>query len=182
VVIVGNSEWCVAVFKCKPINVANLLVEFYRFVEGLSGVESLHFLIRGRVENEIVFSFRVLVEAKQAQVVKSKIAYKLKNLLSEDKFAIDPSSENSLFRYVAWSTERATKIGEERFSVFFDFLSKMSRLVVEMAERKYFESNERVELAHVMAWMLGCTEYGLLSTKDMEVGYYTALKTNIAHI
>jgi hypothetical protein len=41
-----------------------------------------------------------------------------------------------------------------------------------MAEKKYFDTSERVELAHVMSWMLGCTEYGLLSKKRMEIGYY----------
>jgi hypothetical protein len=41
-----------------------------------------------------------------------------------------------------------------------------------MARRKYFDSQERVEIAHVMSWMLGCTEYGSLSEKHMEVGYY----------
>jgi len=35
--------------------------------------------------------------------------------------------------------------------------------------------NERVELAHFMSWMVGCTEYGLLSTMGMEVGYYDRL-------
>ena len=44
-----------------------------------------------------------------------------------------------------------------------------------MIENNYFASNERVELAHVMSWMLGSTEYGLLSTSGMEIGYYDRL-------
>jgi hypothetical protein len=48
----------------------------------------------------------------------------------------------------------------------------MSRIVVEAAEKNYFESEEKAELAHVIAWMLCCTEYGLLSAGHMEVGYY----------
>jgi len=44
-----------------------------------------------------------------------------------------------------------------------------------MIENDYFALNERVELAHFMSWMLGCTEYGLLSTMGMEVGYYDRL-------
>ena len=44
-----------------------------------------------------------------------------------------------------------------------------------MIENDYFASNERVELVHFMSWMLGCTEYGLLSTSGMEIGYYDRL-------
>ena len=51
----------------------------------------------------------------------------------------------------------------------------MSRIAVEAAEKNYFEPDERAELAHVMAWKLGCTEYGLLSAGRMEVGYYDRL-------
>ena len=48
----------------------------------------------------------------------------------------------------------------------------MSGLSVKMIEREHFAFSERVELAHMMALTLGCTEYGVLSTKAMEVGYY----------
>lgn len=176
VVVVAVSDWCVIVSKCKTKNAADFLVSFYRFVEGVHGVKSVHFIIRDRVGNDVIFSFRVLTEAKEKQAVKSKIAYKLRSLVSEDRFAIDPTKDNRLFKYAAWSTERADEIGEERFALFCDFLSKMSRLVVEMAERKYFDSGERVELTHVMAWMLGCTEYGVLTKNSMEVGYFDRIE------
>lgn len=52
----------------------------------------------------------------------------------------------------------------------------MSALVVEMVEKDYFSSSERVELSHAVSWMLGCTEYGLLRTSGMEVGYYDRLE------
>ena len=172
----AESDWCVVVAICKPESVATFLVEFYRFVEGIKGAENLHFLIRDRFEDEVVFSFRIFVEIEQWKTVKSKIAYKLKQLLSEGKFAINPDSKHHLFKYVAWSTERASEIGEERFSMFCDFLSRLSKVVVEKAEKNYFESAERVEIAHVMAWMLGCTEYGRLSVKQMEVGYYDRIE------
>jgi len=172
----ADSYWCVIVSRCKAKNAMNFLVDFYRFVEGVHGVKSLHFIIRDRVGNDVIFSFRVLLEAKERQAVKSKIAYKLRSLISEDRFAIDPTKDNQLFKYTAWSTERAAKIGEERLTSFCDFLSKMSRLVVEMAEKKYFDSGERVELAHVMAWILGCTEYGLLTKNSMEVGYFDRIE------
>ena len=59
----GNiDEWCVAVFKCNLGSVKKVLVEVYRFVDDLKGVRSLHFLVRDRVEDEVVFSFRVMVE------------------------------------------------------------------------------------------------------------------------
>jgi len=87
----GNSEWCVAVFKCKPDKVENVLVDFYGFVKDLQCVEDLHFLIRDRVDDDVVFSFRILVKAKDKKTVKSKIKYKLRNLLAESKFAIYPN-------------------------------------------------------------------------------------------
>ena len=45
-----------------------------------------------------------------------------------------------------------------------------------MIESNYFESSERIELAHVMSWMLGCTEYGSLDTKHWELGYYDRIE------
>jgi hypothetical protein len=57
-----SNEWYVAVFKCSPDYVKNILVEVYKFVDNLKGVRSLHFLIRDRVEDEVVLSFRVMVE------------------------------------------------------------------------------------------------------------------------
>lgn len=60
----------------------------------------------------------------------------------------------------------------KKFADFVDFLSSMSGLSVKMIEREHFAFSERVELAHMMALTLGCTEYGVLSTKAMEVGYY----------
>lgn len=176
-VVVADSDWCVIVSRCRAKDVAGFLVGFYRFVEGVHGVKSLHFIIRDRVGNDVIFSFRVLLEAKEKQAVKSKISYKLKGLIAEDKFAIDPTKGNRLFKYAAWPTERTAKIGEERFALFCDFLSKMSKIVVEMAERGYFDLGERVELARLMALMLGCTEYGLLTKECMEVGYYDRIES-----
>ncbi len=47
------SEWSVAVFKCNPDSIKKVLVEVYRFADGLKGVRSLHFLITDRVGDEI---------------------------------------------------------------------------------------------------------------------------------
>ena len=172
-----SNEWCVAVFKCSSDSVKKVLVEVYRFVDDLKGVRSLHFLVRDRVEDEVVFSFRVMVEPKFKETVKTKLAYKLGTLLSEDKYVIDPAAGNSLEQYVAWLPgKKIADFGQSKFNQFIDLLKNLSAIVVQMIENDYFASNERVELAHVMSWMLGCTEYGLLSASGMEVGYYDRLE------
>lgn len=173
----ASNRWVVAVFKCPSSTVKKTLVEFYRFVEELNGVQSLHFLIRDRIEDEVVFSFQVMAEHKFKETIKNKLAKKLCTLLAADKFAVDPAPENSLAQYVAWSAEkRLAEVGQDKFGRFVDVLQDMSSFVIELVEKDYFASNERVELSHVMSWMLGCTEYGMLSTSGMEVGYYDRLE------
>ena len=168
-----SNEWVVAVFKCNSLALKKTLVEFYRYVDDLKGVQSLHFLIRDRIDDEIVFSFRVMVEPKYKETIKSKLADKLGTLLETDKFVIDPAPKSNLAKYVAWNHEkRIADFGKSKFVQFIDVLKSLSAIVVEMIENDYFASSERVELAHVMSWMLGCTEYGLLSTSGVEVGYY----------
>jgi hypothetical protein len=171
------NEWCVAIFKCKAEQIKRAMLELYHFVSGLEGVKSLHFLVRDRVDDETVFSFRVMVELKKKNILKSKIAYKLGTLFSSDKFAVDPDSSSPLQQYIAWDVERRiADSGLRKLDDFTYFLSSMSKLVLEMIEKEYFASKDRVELAHVMAWMLGCTEYGVLSTKAMEIGYYDRIE------
>jgi len=172
-IFMADDDWCVAVFKCKPVDVRRVLINFYGFVKDLEGVKSLHFAIRDRLKDDVVFSFRVLVDLKEKQIVKSKIKYKLGTLMPGSRFAVDPDTKDPLEKYVAWSPdERIAKYGPKKFMDFCDLLSKMSRLVLQMVRRKYFESNDRVEIAHIMSSMLGCTEYGILSTEHWEVGYY----------
>jgi hypothetical protein len=55
-------------------------------------------------------------------------------------------------------------------------IPSLAKEKMKLNENDYFASNERVELSHVMSWMLECTEYGLLSTSGMEVGYYDRLE------
>jgi len=172
-----NVDWCVAVFKCKSDRARDVLVDLYSFVDGMFGVRDLHFLIRDRVDEEVVFSFRVLLEKDQSRVVKSKIRYSLKQLVSQGNFSINPTSGSPFHRYVAWNPdERVAKDGDEKFSLFCGFLSQFSRAVVNMAKNGYFGSEERVELSRVMSWMLGCTEYGLLSTTAVQMGYYDRIE------
>jgi hypothetical protein len=87
-----SNEWCVAVFKCGPDMVKKVLVEVYRFVDALKGVRSLHFLIRDRVDDEVVFSFRVMVEPKFKEMVKT--------------MSLTPAAGTSLEQYVAWQPEK----------------------------------------------------------------------------
>jgi hypothetical protein len=171
-----GDEWCVAVFQCTPENVRSVLLEFYGFMTGVEGVQSLHFLIRDRVNNEIFVSFRVLAAEKTREIVRRKMNYKL-SILVPNKFTVDPDTQNPLNKYVVWGTEkRISKLGLDKFPEFCNLLSKMSSLVIEMLKNDYFDSAERVEIAHVMSWMLGCTEYGKMSPTHWELGYYDRIE------
>ena len=171
-----TNEWCVAVFKCRSDSVKKVLVEVYRFADDLKGVRSLHFVIRDRVEDEVIFSFRVMVEPKFKEMIKTNLACKLGTLLSEDRYVVDPVAGNCFEQYVTWLPDkRIADFGQNKFNQFIDVLKNMSAIVVQLIENDYFASYERVELTHVMSWMLGCTEYGLLSSKGMKIGYYDRL-------
>lgn len=171
------DQWLVAVFKCNSSVAKKTLIEFYNFVDALEAVRSLHFLIRDRIGDEVFFSFRVLVEPKFKEIIKTKLIFKLGTLLTNDEFAINPTAGNSLAKYVAWHPEkRISDLGEDKFSKFIDVLKNMSAIIVGLVEQDYFASSERIELAHVISWMFGCTEYGMLSTSGMEIGYYDRLE------
>jgi hypothetical protein len=171
-----SNEWCIAVFKCNPNVISEVLVDFYRFVDDLNGVRSLHFLSKDRIDDEVVFSFRIMVNPKLKEVIKSKLAYKLGTLLPENKFSINLALENSLKQYFEWNPEkRIAEMGPIKFNQLIDSLKNMSANIIEMIEHGYFGSNERVELAYTFSQMLGCTEYGALYVSEFEVGYYDRL-------
>lgn len=172
-----SDDWCVAIFKCKPNDIRKIVPVFHKFAKDLEGVKSLHFIIRDRLDDEVVISFRVLLENGRRQIVASKMSYRLGTLLPKCEFAVDPETQHPLGNYVAWSAEeRIAKLGSKKFAEFYSLLGKMSNLVIQMIRSRYFSSDERVEVAHVMSWMLGCTEYGMLSTTHMEVGYYDRIE------
>jgi hypothetical protein len=160
----SSDNWSVAVLRCKADKTGNSLLDLYDFVKGIEGVRDLHFLIRDRIDDDVVLSIRMLLESQHARVVKSKVAFKLGTMLSEDKFAVDPDAENPLEKYVAWQPDkRIAESGPEKFVAFCRFLSRLSRIAVEMIREDYFNSAERVEMVHLVSWVLGCTEYGLMS-------------------
>jgi hypothetical protein len=171
-----SDRWIVVVFKCAASEI-QVLVKLYRFVDELKGVQSLHFLTKDRVQNQVVVSFRVMIDPKLKATIKSKIAYKLGTMLAADKFAVDPSMENELGEYVAWCPEkRIQNFGQTNFNQFIDVLKNMSASIITLIENNYFTSSELTELAHDFCGMLGCTEYGLLSASGMEIGYYDRLE------
>jgi hypothetical protein len=171
------KDWTVAVFKVKPEEIKTTVVDFYRFVEDLEGVISLHFLIRDRLDDYVVFSFRVLSEPDKLKIVSSKMKYKLGLLLEKEAFSVNPNSDHPLAKYVAWPAENTiTERGADKFKKFFKTLDALSKVVIQMLDSDYFESSERVELIHVASWMLGCTEYGVLDTKHWEIGYFDRIE------
>jgi hypothetical protein len=110
---------------------------------------------------------------KFEETLKNRSAAKLGALLGADKFAIDPAVNDNLKQYASWFPEKKlAQLGAARFAVYIDLLKSMSAMVIDALEGNFFASNERVDLAHVFTQMLGCTEYGLLRTSGMEVGYY----------
>lgn len=173
----AQDLWSVVVLRCSAESVRSVLSGLYDFVKDIEGVRDLHFLIRDRIGKEIVITFRVLLESRHERVIKSKIAFKLGTLLSNDKFAVDPDVKSRFRKYVAWEPKkRIADIGPEKFTSFCDFLSGFSRLVLDMMKEGYYGSAERVEMARLVSWMLGCTEYGLMSPTHWEVGYYDRLE------
>ena len=95
-----DDDWWITVFKCKSDVVENTLFSFYHFAEDLKGVEDLHFIIRDRSDNEVVFSFRVFIDPNYKRTIDSKLAYKLRTLLPEDKFSINPHGNDPFAKYV----------------------------------------------------------------------------------
>ena len=172
-----DQVWLVTVLKSPAERTKEVLVSFYDFIKHLSEVKDLHFVIRDRLDDFVIISFRILCEEKDKNILRSKMNFKLGNLLTSKDFIIDPAPDHCLYQYVAWSMEEAIKIrGQEKFNIFCNILRKMSEAVIEMAKQDYFSSEERTEVAHVMSWMLGCTEYFKLTTKHAEVGYYDRIE------
>ena len=173
----ADQDWVVAVFKCNQMDLRKAILDFHSFVKELENVNSLHFLIRDRIGEKVILSFRIMVDSEHRTIVASKVAYKLGTFLQKGDFAVNPEKRSSLAKYVAWDPdERLAKTGPKKFLKFCRVLEKMSELTLWIIKKRYFDSSDRVEAAHAMSWMLGCTEYGILDTKHWEVGYYDRIE------
>ena len=129
-----ENDWLVTVFKCESSKAKEILVDFYEFMKGVEGLEDQHFLVRDRLENEVVFSFRVLGKETDKKIIASKIEYKLRNLIPEKNFVVEPTPEHKMYKYQAWPWRNTLKErGAEKFNAFCSLLSKLSALVIEMA-------------------------------------------------
>ena len=172
-----ETLWSVLVVNIPSANVQEMLVSMYRFIEHLMGVQSLHFIIRDRIDDVVVVSFRILLEREQQDHIEQMITQQLQNVLDERAFIMNPQTDHPLYKYVAWPwKKRIEKDGMKKFTEFVTFLNQFSRLIIDMGEANYFSSHERVEMAHVVSWLLGCTEYGQLSTTEMRIGYYDRIQ------
>ena len=136
----NSHSWIAAVFKCNSLVAKKTLVELYGFIDDLKGVRSLHFLMRDRVDDEVIFSFRVMVEQKFKEMIKSKLSHKLSTLLTADKFSVDPPAENNFAHHVALSPEkRLMHSGQTKF--IQRALKNMSSIVVDLIENDYIASS-----------------------------------------
>ena len=102
-------------------------------------------------------------------------------MISEKDFVIDPSPDHRMYKYEAWPWKMTLEErGTEKFKAFCYFLNRLSSLVVEMAKHDHFSSSERVEMAHVFSWILGCTEeLRLLPLERMNsimIGYFDRIE------
>jgi len=177
-----NYDWSVLICQCHYEKAKAFLVEIYRYIEYLAGVKGLHFTIRDRVGNDVVFSFRILLDPEEKRNIEDAITLKLRNTLPKDCYVINPKSDHFLYECAAWLWKDRIKLdGQEKFTIFYSYLNQLSKIVVEMAEKDYFSSEERVELTHFSASMLGFTEYALLSPKEMQIGYYDRINNSYHH-
>ena len=97
-----DDNWSVVVVKCPSEQTQKMLVDFYRYVEYIVGVNSLHFLIHDRVDDEVVLSFRILIDSTEKRRIDEVVALKLQNSFPKGKFALNPEPKHPLYTYVAW--------------------------------------------------------------------------------
>ena len=109
-------SWIIAVLKCRAEDAPSFLVDFYDFVEDLEEVKDLHFLIRDRVDDDAIFSFRFLTEKKNYRIAHSKISFKLKSHFPNERFILNPEATHPLFKFAAFPWRQAVKDrGAERY-------------------------------------------------------------------
>ena len=84
----SSNDWIVVVIKLTSDKARDMLVDFYRYAEDLIGVKDVHFVIRDRVDEEVVFSFRILVESQEQMKLEERVAFKLGGKLPDDALSL----------------------------------------------------------------------------------------------
>jgi len=84
--MMSSEDWSVIVFKVEADKARKILVELYRYVKDLIGVKDLHFLIRDRVQDDIVLNFRILLESNKKNDLENAIAFHLGKAMSENAY------------------------------------------------------------------------------------------------
>jgi hypothetical protein len=166
-----ENKWSTVAIKCRAAKTKDLIIEFYGFMKDVVGVKDLYFIFRDRMDSDVILVFQVSMDPEKEKAVKSKIRYKLKRMMSEDDFLIEPDINHSLNKYSSPIMKRR-QIDSTKYVALHNLLNQISRFMVDVTKANCFDSEDRAELVRVISMMLGCTEYGLLSTKEMEVGYY----------
>jgi hypothetical protein len=169
----NDDEWVVIVAKFNYEKAKDHIVDVYSELDDLIGVKDLHFIIRDRIDDDVIVSFRISLETSNREETIQYITSHLGTLIPDSTHVINPEPQHPLYEFATWSwKERINQTGYKTFTTFCGYLSQLSRMIVNMAKNGYFDSRKRVEIAHLMSWMLGCTEYGILSTKSWQIGYY----------
>lgn len=172
-----ESSWSIVVYQVSADQAQETLTGTYRFIEHLAGVHSLHFIIRDRLETTVIVSLRILHDREEQERIEGTITQHLRNVLSNHAFVINPTPNHAFHQYGAWPwRERMKTDGIEKFTNFYTALHQFSQIIIEMSEANLFTSQKRVEITHLVAGMLGCTQYGQLSTTEMRVGYYDRIQ------
>lgn len=101
-----ENAWLVTVFKYDYSNAKEILIDLYNFAKDLEEVKDLFSIIRYRVEDEVVFSFRFMIEEENTF---SQIQFKLKNLIPEENFMLNLIPDNPLYKYEACPQKKTLK-------------------------------------------------------------------------
>jgi len=121
----SSDNRSVVVFRAEADKVGKILADFYWYVKDLIGVKDLHFIIRDRVDDDVVLCFRILLESKEKTDLENIIAFHLGKSMTENAFAVSPELEHPFYKYVAWPwRDTVNRRGLEKFTLFCDFLSK----------------------------------------------------------
>ena len=170
-----NENWAVAVFECEARECRPFLIGLSKFLESIPEIKSYHYLIRGQENNNPIFSLRIFRDSKNKKEIKGKLEAKLKEL-DIQRLEVDPETPTEFWeRYNKWTPITEETItghhGKEGWKVYCDALHSMSKFVIDLAKKNWFTSKKRVEMAHLMAWTLGCSEAWKRYSAGIFMGY-----------